>query len=101
MDRRLKAFAIGAFTKFSFIVPSSRASSPKGHMSNTNSEGLNFIGCPPHFQALDPHRPSPDSSNATADDKPTTALEDAQAINAVHSDQDPPKTKLDGDDNVH
>ena len=57
------------------------------------------------FQALDdPHwrgSTSPDSSNATDDDKPTTALEDAQAINAVESDQDPPKPKLDGDDNVH
>lgn len=48
MDRRLKAFA-GAFTKFSSIVPSTRAFAPKGHMSTQSTKGLDFIGCPPQF----------------------------------------------------
>ncbi|PIL35602.1 hypothetical protein GSI_02330 [Ganoderma sinense ZZ0214-1] len=80
MNRRLtlKAF-VGSFTKFSFVVPSTRASASKGHMSTQTR--------------------SKDCSNATDDDKPTTTLEDAHPINAVESDQDPPKAKLDGDDN--
>ncbi|KAI1797144.1 Endonuclease/exonuclease/phosphatase [Ganoderma leucocontextum] len=77
MDRHLKAF-VGAFTKLALAAPSIRVFAPKVPMSSQNSA---------------------DSSNATAGDKPTTTLEDAQAINAVESDQDPPKAKLDGDDN--